>query len=65
MKTPIYTTRLRNTQYIQERLLYIEHILCELTEQFLFLQENNLQRVPEFCFASRVPFEAGLWQTPE
>ena len=28
----------RNTQYIQETLLSIEHILCDLTEQILFVQ---------------------------
>jgi len=27
-----------NTQYIQETLLSIEHILCDLTEQILFMQ---------------------------
>lgn len=31
----------RNTQYIQEALLSIEHILCDLTEQILFVQENH------------------------
>ena len=30
----------RNTQYIQETLLSVEHILCDLTEQFLFVQED-------------------------
>ena len=30
----------RNTQYIQETLLSIEHILCDLTEQILFVQED-------------------------
>lgn len=28
----------RNTRYIQETLLSIEHILCDLTEQMLFVQ---------------------------
>ena len=28
----------RNTQYIQETLLSVEHILCDLTEQILYAQ---------------------------
>lgn len=31
----------RNTQYIQETLLSIEHILCDLTEQILYAQGGN------------------------
>lgn len=30
-----------NTQYIQEMLLSIEHILCDLTEQILYTQGGN------------------------
>ena len=32
----------RNTQYIQETLLSLEHILCDLTEQSMYVLEDNL-----------------------